>query len=169
MLRVLVTGMSGTGKSTLLDRLAARGFKTVETDDHPSLLQFVPPAAGAGPASSIDSAGQEGEWRWHEERIQQLLSTEDAEVLFVSGTVRNQRKFYPQFDHVILLSAPVPVIVERLATRTNNPYGKHPDELADVLTNVETVEPLLRGGATLEVDASVPIEEVVQTVLDAVR
>src|SRR5262245_43913870 len=120
MLRVLVTGMSGTGKSTLLDRLAARGYKTVETDGHPSLLRFVQRAEGER------QVGQDGECMWHEEHVQQLLSTEDAEVLFVSGTVRNQGKFYPQFDHVILLSAPVPVIVERLATRTNNPYGKHP-------------------------------------------
>jgi len=87
----------------------------------------------------------------------------------VSGTVRNQGKFYPQFDHIILLSAPVSVIVERLASRTNNPYGKHPDELAEVLTYVETVEPLLRRGCTLEIDTSVPIDEVVQKVLDAVR
>ena len=158
MLRVLVTGMSGTGKSTLLDRLAARGHKTVETDGHPNLLRFV-----------TDASGQEGEWMWHEERIQALLSTEDAEMLFLSGTVRNQGKFYPQFDHVLLLSAPVPVIVERLATRTNNPYGKHPDELAEILTNVETIEPLLRRGATLEIDTSVPIEQVLQAVLDVVR
>ncbi len=60
-------------------------------------------------------------------------------------------------------------MIDRLAGRTNNPYGKHPDELADVLTYVETVEPLLRGGATQEIDTSVPIEEVVQAVLDTVR
>lgn len=105
---------------------------------------------------------------WHEEGIQRLLSTEDAEVLFVSGTVRNQGEFYPQFDHVILLSAPVPLIVERLATRTNNPYGKHPDELAEVVTYVETVEPWLRSGATLEIDTSPTIEHVVKEVLAAV-
>jgi hypothetical protein len=59
-------------------------------------------------------------------------------------------------------------MVDRLATRTNNPYGKHPDELAEILGYVETVEPLLRGGATLEIDTSVPIDQVVRTVLDAV-
>jgi len=33
--RVLVTGMSGTGKSTVLAELARRGFQVVETDDAP--------------------------------------------------------------------------------------------------------------------------------------
>lgn len=32
MARVLVTGMSGTGKTTLLEELARRGFLTVDTD-----------------------------------------------------------------------------------------------------------------------------------------
>lgn len=177
MLRVLITGMSGTGKSTLLDRLASCGYKTVETDAEPRLRRFVPRIGDASQVSRNYSsnsadfaavAGLEGEWMWNEESVQQLLSTEDAEILFLCGTARNQRKFYPQFDHIILLSAPVPVIVERVTTRTNNPYGKHPDELAEILSNVETVEPLLRNGATLEIDTSGPIGDVVRAVLDAV-
>ena len=106
---------------------------------------------------------------WREEQIRRLLSTEDADVLFVSGTASNQGTFYRQFDHVVLLSAPRPVIVERLATRTNNPYGKHADELARVLGHIETVEPLLRRGATLEVDTSAPLDQVVETILRLVR
>ena len=31
----MVTGMSGTGKSTVLAELARRGFQVVETDDAP--------------------------------------------------------------------------------------------------------------------------------------
>ena len=61
------------------------------------------------------------------------------------------------------------LIVERLATRTNNPYGKDPEELAQVLGYVETVEPLLRRGASLEVDTSVPLDQVVETILRHVR
>ena len=32
MARVLITGMSGAGKSTVLGELAARGYRTVDTD-----------------------------------------------------------------------------------------------------------------------------------------
>lgn len=109
------------------------------------------------------------EWLWREESIQQLLSAEDAEVLFISGCARNQVTFYPQLDHVILLTAPTEVMVERLATRTTNAYGKHPEELAEVLQNKREIEPLLRSGASLEVDTSVPLEHVVEIILAHVQ
>ena len=32
MQRVLLTGMSGTGKSTLIHELGARGYKAIDTD-----------------------------------------------------------------------------------------------------------------------------------------
>ncbi len=163
MNRVLLTGMSGTGKSRLIRELAARGHKAIDTDSD-EWSEWVT-IAGDGPAGRT----AEPDWVWREDRIQRLLSTEDADVLFVSGCAANQGQFHAQFDHIVLLSAPAPVIVERLATRTNNPYGKQPEELARVLGHIETVEPRLRRAATLEVDTSAPVEQVLETILDLVR
>jgi hypothetical protein len=53
----------------------------------------------------------------------------------------------------------------RLATRTNNPYGKDPDQLARVLALKETVEPALRRIADIEIDTSVPLVQVVDKIL----
>lgn len=50
-------------------------------------------------------------------------------------------------------------------TRTNNPYGKHPDELAEVLGYLETVAPRPRRGATHEIDTRAPLDQVVATIL----
>src|SRR5690606_36908703 len=107
----------------------------------------------------------DGDWIWREDRVQELLAQAEGDALFISGCATNQVKFYPQFDAIVLLSAPASVLIERLATRTNNPYGKRPEELAEVLGYLETVEPLLRRGATHEIDASAPFEEVLATVL----
>jgi len=157
--RVLLTGMSGTGKSTVIMELAARGYKALDTDDDGlSELVSVPDDQPTG----LDP-GQD--WVWREDRIQTLLSTDDADVLFLGGCSPNQGKFYPQFDHIVLLSAPAHLIVERLATRTNNPYGKRPEEVARVLGLLHTVEPMLRRGAGYEIDTSIPVDEVVAKVL----
>jgi hypothetical protein len=57
------------------------------------------------------------------------------------------------------------VTVERLTGRTNNAYGKKPEELADVLRYKETVEPMLREGATLEINTSIPLLQVFEQIL----
>ena len=90
-------------------------------------------------------------------------------MLFVQGTTRNQGLFYPWFHHMVLLSAPPEVLTERLAARTTNPYGKDPAELAETLHYQQTVEPLLRRSATLEVVTTIPVGQVADIVLEHVR
>jgi dephospho-CoA kinase len=151
MKRVLLTGMSGTGKSAVIRELAARGYKAIDGDE------------------GWSETGPEGDWIWREERVQRLLSTADGEVLFFSGCATNQGKFYSRFDHIVLLSAPAPVIIERLRSRTSNTYGKDPEEIALVLHHLETVEPLLRKGAHHEIDTRAPLDEVAAAVLRLVQ
>lgn len=163
MRRVLLTGISGTGKSTLINELAARGYKAVDTD-HGGFSELRELPVGSDPS------GIEGrkDWLWNEDRMAQLLDTDDADILFVSGASANQSKFYGRFDHVVLLSAPVAVLRERLLSRTNNPYGKRPDQLTRALGLKETVEPLLRRAATIEVDTTAPLGEVVDRIIAVV-
>ena len=128
--------MSGAGKSTLLEELARRGHITVDTDYDGWTV---------------------GQTRWDEPRMTELL-TGNANVI-VSGTVENQGRFYPLFDHVVLLSAPVEVLIERVTTRVNNPYGRTAEEQAAIRRYVVEVEPLLRRGASLELDGRLPVPE----------
>jgi shikimate kinase len=143
--RVLVCGMSATGKSTVAAELVARGHRAVDVDQG-----YVVPTA-------------DGRQLWDEPRIEALLDEPD-ELLFVFGLEENGVRLLPRFDAVVLLSAPVEVLKERLATRTTNPFGKDPAELARILDDVREVEPRLRRVATHEVDTARPLHEVVAEV-----
>jgi broad-specificity NMP kinase len=127
--------------------MVARGDKAIDTDNG-----WTEPQA-------------DGRQRWREDAVSDLLATEDADVLFVAGCEENQVSFHPRFDHIVLLTAPVEVLLERLATRSGNSYGKTPEELGRILDDVETVEPLLRHAAQHEVATTAPLNEVVSTVL----
>ena len=142
-----MTDMSGTGKSTALVELGRRGFRVVDTD------------------SPTWSEWAEDEWLWREDRIAHLLAAEDERSLFVSGCMSNQGKFYDRFDAVVLLSAPAEVILDRIERRTTNDYGKTAAERALVLHHLASVEPRLRATCTHELDASRPLEEVVDALV----
>ena len=146
---VLVTGMSGTGKSAALAELASRGHRVVDTD-YGAYSEEVP---------CSDAGGWEQLWR--EDRIDALLDEHGDGVLFISGCVSNQGKFYPRFDAVVLLSAPANVILERVAGRESNAFGKRDSERDRILDDLAKVEPLLRARATAEIDTRAPLDEVV--------
>jgi len=150
MRRVLVTGMSGTGKSTALLELSKRGFQVVETDDAPW----------------SEWSETDGGYVWREDLIAELLSRDDAATLYVSGTVSNQGRFYPRFDAVVLLSAPVEVLLRRIERRTTNEYGKAAEQRELILSHVAEVEPLLRATCTHEIDATQPIGDVVAQLVE---
>jgi shikimate kinase len=166
MKRILLTGMSGTGKTTLIGELVARGYKAVDADCD----EYSEWVASTSTSSAVGSPVERGrDWVWREDRMHALLAIEDTGVLFVSGCAANMGQFLPQFDQVVLLSAPTDVIVERMATRTTNRYGKRLDEVARVLSLVDEVEPLLRRAAGVEIDTSAPLEEVVAILLRLVQ
>jgi broad-specificity NMP kinase len=141
--------MSGAGKSVALAELRKRGFEAVDTDE-PGWTEW-----------SDDEDGHV----WREERIAELLARKREVPLFVSGTVSNQGRFYPQFDAVVLLSAPADVLLQRIASRTTNDYGKNDEERKLVLEHIAEVEPLLRATCTHEIDANRSLDRVVEELI----
>jgi shikimate kinase len=153
MSRVLLTGISGTGKSSALAELGRRGYRVVDTDD-PGWREY---RKYVEPTDEL----RRGEFLWVEERMTELLDSDDGRSLFVAGGVMNQAKFYDRFDAVVLLSASADVILNRVSRRKTNYYGKTPLERAEILADLVEVEPRLREECTHELDASRPLADTV--------
>lgn len=157
--RILITGMSAVGKSTVVEALSELGYRAVDLDG-PEWSDYR--AVAEGPDSGLD-------WRWKEGAVERLLSAEDFEVLFVSGCAPNQAKFYPFFDRIILLTASEKVTRDRLVARTNNDFGKTEAELAKVLSDKATFEDRLATGAdtVIETDTQ-PLDAVLDRIVETV-
>ncbi|WP_344054922.1 AAA family ATPase [Microbacterium lacus] len=141
MAHVLITGMSGAGKSTVLAALARRGLRTVDTDFDGWVLD---------------------DGTWDEPRMSALLAAETTVI--VSGTVENQGRFYDRFADIVLLTAPVEILMERATRRSDNPYGTSLRDQNEIRDYVRTVEPLLRETATLTLDGRRPVSELADIV-----
>lgn len=153
-MKILITGMSGTGTSTTLERLTLLDWSIVDTD-----------------YDDWKIPAPDGELIWDEPRMSRLLaSIGPDEKLAISGCVANQGRFYDRFEAVILLTAPTDVMLDRVTRRTNNDYGKTAAERAEIRANTDLVEPLLRPGADLIIDTNEADEdEVVARIIALAR
>lgn len=145
---MLITGMSGTGKSTVVAELARRGFVAVDADD--GYVDVLP----------------DGRQDWNAHRIGALLDGHAGRTLFLAGCEEGMVEFLPRFDEIVLLSAPWRVLQERLLTRTSNPFGKQEDERIRIQRDTAEVEPRLRDICTIEIVTTAPIEQTVDGLLE---
>jgi hypothetical protein len=153
MKRVLITGMSGTGKSAVIQELDPGAIR-LTTSIRPSGLNDAAPSDGLTPVQGKD-------WVWRENRVRELLSGSEEGTLFISGCAENMDRLFPLIDCIILLSAPVDTIVERLETRSPGGYGHVAEERRKVVDLISTVEPLLRESADQEIDTRKPVRATV--------
>ena len=158
-MKVLITGMSGTGKTAVIQELKARGFAATDLDT-PDWSHWVDaaPTDGLAPAEGQD-------WVWQEKRVRTLLSAPYEGVLFISGCAENMHKHYPLIDRIFLLSAPIDTIMARLEKRSPDGYGHTAEERARIAELIATIEPLVREVAHHEIDTGGPTAETVDRIL----
>jgi hypothetical protein len=162
-----VTGLSGTGKSTLVREMVGAGLQAVDIDD--GLARFVNRASGlpvhrpAGGAAAAFLA--EHDWVVPRPEVEVLRARPGR--VWLCGAFANEGELWDLFDEVVCLIVDEATLRHRLATRTTNDFGKAPDELAAILgwhaTHGERYE---RHGARL-VDATRPLAEVMAAVVGA--
>ena len=143
-MRVLITGMSGVGKSSVVAELQRRGHAAHDVDDGLTYL---------------DSS--DNRWHWDLPRMRDLLDRSELPV-FVAGCSEEQVLLH--WDKRVLLTAPADVLLRRIDARPRG-FGKAPRERVLILTDVAEVEPLLRASADLVVDATQPLHDVADAVL----
>ncbi len=145
-MRVLITGMSGAGKSSLVLELRKRGYVAYDADD-----------------DGFSEPRQNGRWGWRAEQVAELLARSQGQLLFFGGCSEEQAEL--PFDYRVLLTAPECVLIERLRTRTSNPYGTDAQQLSQVLTDLAEIEPLIRESADLVLTTTEPIARVADDLL----
>jgi dephospho-CoA kinase len=166
--RLLLTGLSGTGKSALVSALRARGEYAVDLDCA-EYSRWVEVEADDEMTAAESRVEPGRDWVWREDAVRDLLAVERGERLFVSGCAANMGRFLPSFDEIVLLSAPPAVIAARLRERPRGEHGSRPKERERMLSLIDSVEPRLRRVAGHEIDTSGSVEHAVGAVLEIAR
>ena len=141
--------MSGTGESAPVHELRHRGYTAYDADED----GFSEPRA-------------DGRWGWRADRVAALLARRPDELAFFAGCSEEQADL--PFNLRVLLTAPQPVLVERLRTRSGNSYGRDPAELSQILVDLAEIEPLLRRSADLVLTSTEPTAEIADVLLERI-
>ena len=148
----LVEGLSGAGKSSVYEELVRRGYKAISTD---RAWKRVAVAEIGPPGRPVHS-------RWDEQKALSELERLEPDVLFVCGSSRNRDQFLGYFTKVFNLRIDDDTMRRRLDERTNNEFGKQPEELELMLRlNRSGTRP----AGAIDVDATQPLDKVVDEVL----
>jgi shikimate kinase len=75
---------------------------------------------------------------------------------------------YPRFDYIVLLSAPPEVMIDRVRTRTTNPFGSTDEQRQKILADKDQFEPMMRRRAHAEIATDQPLLDVVDQILSTV-
>jgi gluconate kinase len=151
----LVEGLSGAGKSSVYEELIRRGYKAISTDR--AWKYHADPDSGLrGRPTHHDNS------MWDQQKAVSELANPEPEVLFVCGSSRNRDRFLPYFTMTFNLRIDDDTMRRRLQERTNNDYGKQPEEVELMLRLNRSDE---KPPGAIDVDATKPLDQVVDELL----
>lgn len=173
MALIFVTGNSGSGKSTIRKALATRGYETHDTDED-GLTSWVNKETGekVPRPTDIDQRTNDfydnHDWRLSRERVEELAKAAEGKTVFLCGSVSNDSELTGLFGKVVFLSVDPETLTQRLTTRTDNDFGKSPDELENILGWHENFERENRDRGAVVIDAARSVDEVVGDIITSV-
>ena len=100
-------------------------------------------------------------------KVQALAARADGRLVFLCGSTANEHEVWHLFSRVIYLAIDEQTLRDRLASRRSNDFGKAPHELEAILSWHQVGEADYREFGAVVVDATLPLHEVVDQVLDA--
>lgn len=171
MWTVFITGFAGTGKTTTCEALANRGYAAYDMEDE-GLFTMVDGETGEemidfDPTDPV--AVETGQWICDTEQLQAHMQAVDASVPFYGAIGSNTEELLPLFDEIILLTADMEEIRERLGTRPPGGYGREPAIQDQILEGKDGFEEWMRSEGATVVRTDRSIDETIAEILSTVQ
>jgi thymidylate kinase len=165
-----VTGISGSGKSTVRNHLRRQGYLAYATDED-GYASWFDNETGDEYLQQTTSAertpefGRRYSWKVPRDKVLQLAADAAERPIFLCGAVANEVEVWDLFAGVVALDIDTDTLKQRLASRTDNDFGKSDHEREQVLAWHADSRAAYHRAGHLVVDATKPIDDVVDQVL----
>jgi dephospho-CoA kinase len=146
----LISGLPGTGKTSVCEELQLRGYHAIDAD------------------KAFGFQADNG-WIWNDEKLSEVLDDLSSDTLFICGSASNRDKYMDRFAKIFILYVDSETLKTRLIDRTNNNFGKSPATLTRQLELNEGVKEYSIKRGRIIIDATQSITEVVGNILDKIK
>jgi gluconate kinase len=153
----LIEGISWTGKTAVCKELARRGFEAIEADE--IFGYYGDPKTG-----KPTDAETQLNWLWDTKKVKRVIDNA-RDPTFICGGAMNQKEHEPSFTKVFTLCVSDGTLAHRLLTRTNNSFGKDPQDLARQIEWNKGTRKYSNQRGTVMVNAEQPIKKVVDDII----
>lgn len=153
MVKVLLTGMSGVGKSATLKKISNTDSITVDLDYEDWIYSDL----------SAD------DYKLDTNRVMDFIQTNPNKDIFFAGTTINQGEIYPYLDFVITLTAPLEIMKGRIDKRADSSFGKSEEEWKKIVSDKENFESLIVKSSNLAICTDKPMNDVVKEIYDFIN
>ncbi|HXH26272.1 MAG TPA: AAA family ATPase [Candidatus Acidoferrum sp.] len=169
-----ITGATGTGKSTIRKALQTRGYSAHDVDED-DFAAFYNKKTGEAEDRPNDYAlrtkewYENHEWRLFPEAVEVLAQSAQGQEVFLCGIASNNEALRHYFDKVFCLTLDADTLTDRILTRTNNEFGKAPDELKNILSWHQSFEARNKASGSIMIDASQPVGKIVDYIVKTIK
>lgn len=164
----LVTGIAGSGKTTIKQALAEDGYATFDVDD--GLANWIDRETGTKTAYDPALAPMTDKYDWIIDPAALTAALASADPIIICGSAHNLYRYFDHFSSVFLLSYPDEMsIKQRLKSRTNNDYGKAPGEFESILGYWKSYENEYIARNATAIDCMMPLDEVIEIIENTIK
>lgn len=175
---IYITGVAGSGKSTVMEHLTKLGYETHGVDEE-GFADWINRETGEtalfpDDESSVDFHSWYKKYSWvlSKERIQQLAqeSRIASKAVFLAGVADGESIVRDLFSHIVYLAVDEATVRRRIEERENNSFGKTPEEMADTLKWLRENDTRYKTDGSTVIDATQPpirvAEDIIRTTIN---
>lgn len=168
MKKFYITGISGTGKSTLVKELCRRGIKAFDLDST-KLCRWKNKNTGeeAWYQSGVGQAWLEvHDYVCDMVELKRLLDAQNGDLVIVAGVASNQDEYLDLFDKIFLLYCREKVFLHRLSIREDNEFAKEKSEQESLLSWYKDFEEKICKQGAIPINTEAPVSIIAEQILN---
>ena len=170
--RILITGVSGTGKTSVGKHLKKMGYESSDIENIKGMFEMYHKES-KNIFENYDNANPEhvknAEWICNTEKLELLLKSQKSNLAFYSGIASNMNDILPFFDKKFVLLLNSQTLNERLKNREGTSDIGNTQESRDVVGWKDWWEGEMKKRNAIFVNANRPLDEISKEILREVN